>query len=105
MSDRSGRITVTLYYDAVMGEVGRVLRDVQERIRDQAGEVWVAGDDVVEGREDSDFETVQGWATVDIEATSRQEAHNAIIEALNEVDPQHDVVVGGDVFKQPIDEH
>ena len=46
-----------------MGEVGRVLRAVQQELGDR-GVVWASDEDTIEGRSDLGFEPAAGYAAV-----------------------------------------
>lgn len=96
--------SVRLDYDSTMGEVGRVLRAVDHALENR-GTVWASPEDAIEERVDSGYEPARGYALVDIEATDRDAAHAQVIGAIDQADPEHDVIVGGDVALRPITEH
>lgn len=89
-------ISVYLEYDSNMGEVHRVFDALAQELGDRA-EVWVDPDDAIAGRVDSGYEPAKGRAVVDVDASSRAEAHDLIAVALTNIDPNGDVVSGGDV--------
>jgi hypothetical protein len=53
--------SVRVDYESTMGEVGRVLRAVDEALGDQ-GIVWASSEDTIEGRSDSGIEPAAGYA-------------------------------------------
>ena len=96
--------SVRVNYESTMGEVGRVLRAVQQELGDR-GVVWASREDTIEGRSDSGFEPATGYAVVDVDATNRAEANELVGRALHAADPEREVIVGGDVVLTPISTH
>jgi hypothetical protein len=96
--------SVRVDYQSTMGEVGRVLRAVDQALDDQ-GIVWASSEDTIEGRSDSSFEPAAGYALVDVEAPDRAAAHKLVDQAVQTGDPDQEVIVGGDLILTPISTH
>lgn len=109
MSEPSGMLAAMIFsvrvdYESTMGEVGRVLRAVDEALGDQ-GIVWASSEDTIEGRSDSGFEPAAGYALVDLDAPDRAAAHELVGRAVQAADPDQEVIVGGDLVLTPISTH
>lgn len=109
MSEASGMLRVVIFsvrvdYRSTMGEVGRVLRAVDQALGEQ-GNVWASSGDTIEGRSDSGFEPATGYALVDVEAPDRAAAHRLVGRAVQAADPDQEVIVGGDLALSPISTH
>jgi len=97
-------ISVRVEYNSTMGEVGRVLREINVDMGDSVT-VWASSEDTIVGRSDSDFEPARGYAILDVEAPDRAAAHARVVRAANAADPDQQVIVGGDISLSPIDTH
>jgi hypothetical protein len=109
VSEPSGMLLAMIFsvrvdYQSTMGEVGRVLRAVENALGEQ-GIVWASSEDTIQGRSDSDFEPAAGYALIDVEAPDRAAAHELVGGAVQAADPDQEVIVGGDLVLTPISTH
>jgi hypothetical protein len=67
-------------------------------------EVWIDPELWPDPNEtDSEFWAASGWASIDVEgAERRRDAIGTVVAAVEAVDPQHETITGGDIFRKPL---
>lgn len=92
---------VTLYVQGEKDQVTEKLKELQEAL----GEWTVVWWRTEQGPESGGAE-FDPWVDVEIQkANRRPEAVAHVIKAVQVVDPNNEIITGGDIFKKPIREH
>lgn len=86
--------SVRLEYEVATGDVSRVLRALDQTV---SGTVWADPAALI-----AEAAPVNGYALVEVEAASRDEAHRFVIAALRDADPDQVVITGGDIALMPV---